>query len=102
MGRKEERKQKGRKGGGERGYVFWCYGINWDDIKNLREDGKVALKYVLRILEILLAAPGSDARHFRRDPFHRVGRGGIGFLPGAGDIERREGSRRTRLGGDSP
>jgi hypothetical protein len=35
-------------------YVLWCYGIAWDDIENLREDGKVALKYALRILEILL------------------------------------------------
>jgi hypothetical protein len=35
-------------------YVFWCYGINWDDIENMREDGKVALRYALRLLEILL------------------------------------------------
>ncbi len=35
-------------------YVLWCYGINWDDIENMREDGKVALKYALRLLEILL------------------------------------------------
>jgi hypothetical protein len=35
-------------------YVLWCYGITWDDMENLREDGKVALKYALRILEILL------------------------------------------------
>ena len=35
-------------------YVLWCYGITWDDIENMREDGKVALKYALWLLEILL------------------------------------------------
>jgi hypothetical protein len=35
-------------------YVFWCYGLNWHDISCMTEDGKLPLKHVRRLLEMLL------------------------------------------------
>jgi hypothetical protein len=34
-------------------YVLWCYGIDWDDLDSLEEDGKLPLRHVRRLLRLL-------------------------------------------------
>jgi hypothetical protein len=35
-------------------YVTWCYGLNWHALSCLEEDEKLPLRYVQRLLEVLL------------------------------------------------
>jgi hypothetical protein len=35
-------------------YVLWSYGISWEDIRRLLEDGKLPLRHVLWLLGVLL------------------------------------------------
>jgi len=35
-------------------YVFWCYGLTWDDLSLMEEDGKLPLRHVAELLEMLV------------------------------------------------
>jgi hypothetical protein len=34
-------------------YVLWCYGVSWEDIKLVVEDGHLPLEHVLRLRDVL-------------------------------------------------
>lgn len=39
-------------------YVFWCYGVTWDDVMFMRdEDGNLPLRNVLWLLDVILGDP---------------------------------------------
>lgn len=52
-------------------YVLWCYGVSWEDIKLVVEDGRLPLKHVLWLLDVLMKEKPSrevvgQERVFRR------------------------------------
>ncbi len=69
-------------------HVFWCYGLTWDEIEMMEEDGKLPVERVAELLEVLLneqprfstaeeivafhADAGTWERTFRRKRKHLV------------------------------
>ena len=58
-------------------YVFWCYGLSWDDLSLMEDDGNLPVESVAELLEMLIdgdpVVSDSDwERTFRRKRRHLV------------------------------